>query len=98
MWISLYQKGVLFISASGNDFKNIGFNPFDASKSIGTSCVISIVEDNKGNVWAGTDGDGLYKIDTSGSISHFKRENTPGFMRAGGVNIRNISHGSKGNG
>ena len=79
IWVALYQKGVLFISASGNYFQNIGFNPYDGSKSIGTHCVISIIEDHKGFVWAGTDGDGLYRIHPSGKIDHFTAENSPGF-------------------
>ena len=78
-WIALYQKGVLYISASGAYFQNIGFNPFDLSKNIGTHCVISIVEDHQGNVWAGTDGNGLYRIQPSGKIDHFTHENTSGF-------------------
>ena len=79
IWAAVHQKGVLFISASGNYFQNIGFNPFDASKSIGTHCVISIVEDHQGNVWVGTDGDGLYRIQPSGMIEHFTSTHTPGF-------------------
>ena len=79
IWAALYQKGVLFIPASGSYFQNIGFNPFDVSKSIGTLCVISIVEDYQGNVWAGTDGDGLYQIMPSGDVRHYTLENTPGF-------------------
>jgi len=80
IWAALYQKGVLYISASGGYFQNIGFNPFDASKSIGRHCVTSIVEDHQGNVWAGTDGDGLYRIQPSGKIDHFSTHNSPGFM------------------
>ena len=80
IWAALYQKGVLFISASGSYFQNIGFNPFDASKSIGTHCIISIVEDHRRNIWAGTDGDGLYRIQPSGMIEHFTSTCTPGFF------------------
>ena len=80
IWAAIHQKGVLFIAASGNYFQNIGFNPFDISKSIGSFCVISIIEDHQGNVWAGTDGDGLYRIQPSGNIDHYTSKNTPGFQ------------------
>ena len=79
IWVAVHQKGVLFISSSGNYFQNIGFNPFDASKSIGTHCVISIIEDHQGYVWVGTDGDGLYRIHPSGNTEHFTSSNTTGF-------------------
>jgi len=79
IWAALYQKGVLYISASGSFFQNIGFNPFEISKSIGSHCVISIIEDHQGNVWAGTDGDALYKIKPNGNVEHFTIKNTPGF-------------------
>jgi len=80
IWVALYQKGVLCISVSGSFFQNIGFNPFDVSKNLGTHCIISILEDSQGNIWAGTDGDGLYKIDNSGKKHHFKSDITPGFV------------------
>jgi len=79
IWVALFQKGVLFIAASGSSFQNIGFNPFDISRNIGSHCVLSIIEDHLGNVWAGTDGDGLYRIQTSGNVDHFSSKNTPGF-------------------
>jgi len=79
IWAGLFQKGLLFISASGSTFQTIGFNPFVSSRSIGTHCVLSIIEDHQGNVWAGTDGDGLYRIHPSGNVDHFTTKNTPGF-------------------
>ena len=79
IWAALHQKGVLLISALDNNFGYTGFNPFDASKSIGTHCVISIIEDHQGIVWAGTDGDGLYRIQPSGKIDRFASNNTPAF-------------------
>ena len=80
IWAALHQKGVLFISISGSYFQNIGFNSFDASKSIGTHCVNTIIEDVRGDVWAGTDGDGLYRVLPSGKVDHFTSKKTPGFQ------------------
>jgi len=79
IWVALNQKGVMFISASGDYFNNIGFNPYDVSKSIGTHCIISIIEDHRENVWVGTDGEGLYRINPSGNVDHFNSKNSPGF-------------------
>jgi signal transduction histidine kinase/ligand-binding sensor domain-containing protein/DNA-binding response OmpR family regulator len=78
MWIALYQKGILFIPARGSTFRNYGFNPFDPQRSIGTYCVISVIEDSAGDVWMGTDGDGLYKINAiNQKIEHFSTTTTP---------------------
>jgi signal transduction histidine kinase/ligand-binding sensor domain-containing protein/DNA-binding response OmpR family regulator len=80
MWIALYQKGILFIPSTGSDFQNYGFNPFDSQRSIGTHCVISVLEDSFNNVWIGTDGDGLYKVNASNQkIEHFSATHTNGF-------------------
>ena len=81
IWVGLYQNGVLFVSASGNYFQNIGFNPFYASKSIGAYCISSIIEDYQGNVWAGTAGYGLYRILPSGQVDLFTSKNTPDFPK-----------------
>jgi signal transduction histidine kinase/ligand-binding sensor domain-containing protein/DNA-binding response OmpR family regulator len=78
MWVALYQKGILFIPSSGNTFWNYRFNPFDPQRSIGTSCVISVIEDSFGDVWIGTDGDGLYRVnDAHQQIEHFSTATDP---------------------
>ncbi|GHV31626.1 hybrid sensor histidine kinase/response regulator [Bacteroidia bacterium] len=78
IWAALYQKGILFIPATGKTFGNYGFNPFHPSQSIGMNCVISILEDSYGDVWLGTDGDGVYRINRSDqSISHFSTSTQP---------------------
>jgi signal transduction histidine kinase/ligand-binding sensor domain-containing protein/DNA-binding response OmpR family regulator len=80
MWVTLYQKGILFIPSSGNNFKNYGFNPFEPQRNIGTNCVISVLEDSFNYVWVGTDGDGLYRIHPDRQkIEHFTSENTKNF-------------------
>jgi signal transduction histidine kinase/ligand-binding sensor domain-containing protein/DNA-binding response OmpR family regulator len=81
MWVALYQKGILFIPFTGNNFKNYGFDPFERHRSIGTNCVISVLEDSFDNIWIGTDGNGLYRINPSNrKIEHFFTENTKNFQ------------------
>lgn len=80
MWVALYQKGVLFIPAEWSSFKNYTFNPFDQKKNLGSHCVISLLEDSTGDVWVGTDGDGLYRINSkTQEISHYTTRNTYAF-------------------
>ncbi|GHU70319.1 hybrid sensor histidine kinase/response regulator [Bacteroidia bacterium] len=79
IWADLYQKGILFIPSAAGYFKNYGFNPFDSQRSIGTQCVISVLEDSAGDVWIGTDGAGLYKVKAQDqSIEHCSTALTPG--------------------
>ena len=78
IWIVIYQKGVLFIPQTTGIFVNYGFDPFNPSKSIGTACVISVLEDSSGDVWVGTDGDGLYRINQADRrIVHFSMQTYP---------------------
>lgn len=72
VWVGLYQKGVLMIPPQEHSFGNLCFNPFYPKKSIGTECVLSIAEDNNKNLWIGTDGDGIYKLNSSKEvIAHY---------------------------
>jgi signal transduction histidine kinase/ligand-binding sensor domain-containing protein/AraC-like DNA-binding protein len=80
MWIALYQKGIMFIPSAGDNFKNYGFHPFDPQQSIGSNCVISVLEDSFDNLWIGTDGDGLYKINLKNQEKeHFSSAGTKDF-------------------
>lgn len=62
LWLALYQEGIMMIPQKKKVFRNIGFNPFYSDKSIGTECVLSVMEDKNGKVWIGTDGDGIYRL------------------------------------
>ena len=78
IWVVLYQKGVLFIPHYTDVFKNYGFNPFNPARSIGTDCVISVLEDSHGDIWIGTDGSGLYRIHSKDQrIDHFSQDTKP---------------------
>ncbi|MCM1067239.1 MAG: response regulator [Muribaculaceae bacterium] len=77
LWAAVYQKGALRIPpASGqtSEFENLGFNPFRPERSIGTEPVLAVMKDADGDLWIGTDGDGIYrgrrKADALPEFSH----------------------------
>ena len=54
-------------------FKNIGFNPFYTNKSIGNECILTILEDHTKDIWIGTDGDGIYRLNADRKVkAHYK--------------------------
>jgi signal transduction histidine kinase/ligand-binding sensor domain-containing protein/DNA-binding response OmpR family regulator len=62
LWIALYQKGILMIPQREKRFSNIAFNPFHPDRNIGGECVLTVLQDHAGDVWIGTDGDGIYRL------------------------------------
>jgi ligand-binding sensor domain-containing protein len=79
IWVALFQKGVLLIPPQQKAFNNIGFNPFNKNKNIGNECVLSIIEDHTSQVWIGTDGDGLYRLNAEREvIDHYAKDRLPG--------------------
>ncbi len=78
IWVALYQKGVLMIPLKDKIFKNIGFNPFYNDKNIGNECCLTILEDHNKEIWVGTDGDGIYKLDTNRQVkTHYSKDEFP---------------------
>jgi signal transduction histidine kinase/ligand-binding sensor domain-containing protein/DNA-binding response OmpR family regulator len=79
LWIALYQKGILMMPQEEKLFHNIGFNPFYPERNIGTECVLCIMEDSNGKVWIGTDGDGIYRLDSQRKVDrHYLDEKQTG--------------------
>ncbi len=68
IWIGLYQKGVAMISTSQSVFGYYGYRSL-LNNIIGNSTISSLCQDGKENLWVGTDGDGLYKINVAGTES-----------------------------
>ena len=67
--ISLYQKGMAMISSSHNFFRYIGYKSL-LNNIIGNSPISAIDKDSNGNIWVGTDGDGIYKMNKEGTSSY----------------------------
>lgn len=75
IWAGLFQKGVFLDPASPNNFNYWGYKSFHKN-IIGSSCVMSLLEDNGENIWIGTDNDGIYKIHKDNeSSTHFTPSN-----------------------
>lgn len=68
MWLGLFQKGIVLVTKSDAEFINYGYKP-STRYNIGSSCVMS-VRTACGKLWLGTDGDGLYEIDSKGNANH----------------------------
>lgn len=60
-WIAIYQKGVIMIPASRNNFQYYGYKSME-NNLIGSNCISSIYKDDKDYLWVGTDNDGIYGI------------------------------------
>lgn len=75
LWLALYQKGVMMLPQKQRFFNNIGFNAFYPNKSIGTDCVLAIMQDRNKDVWVGTDGDGLYRLGSNREVKQIYRGN-----------------------
>ncbi|WP_340114607.1 hybrid sensor histidine kinase/response regulator transcription factor [Maribellus mangrovi] len=91
VWASVFQKGLYLFPQAPEIFRHYGYHAF-GDNSIGSSCVTSIVGiDNQ--LWVGTDGDGVYRIDRSDEkVHHLVLKNENGEIDAN--NILTIQHGS----
>lgn len=93
-WIGLYQKGVAMISTSQSMFGYYGYKSL-LNNIIGNSTISSLCQDDKKNLWVGTDGDGLYKINASGTESkHYASQSDGGTIPS---IIKNLILDSEGN-
>ena len=65
LWLGFFQKGVLLVPAIANGFQYIGYKS-ERNNIIGSNCIMSVCYDHDGDLWIGTDNDGLYKIENNG--------------------------------
>lgn len=68
-WFAIFQKGVVMIPASRNNFNYYGYKS-TMNDLIGSNCITSIVKDHEGDLWVGTDNDGIYTI-KAGNSKHY---------------------------
>lgn len=72
MWLGIFQKGVMLTPYSTKGFVVYGYKP-NSAYNIGSACVMSVFNDTDG-LWIGTDGDGLYHVNSDGDVDHITTE------------------------
>ena len=69
LWAGLFMKGVAHLPMSQSSFEYIG--PHTSSLDlIGSSSVSALMAARDGQMWVGTDGDGIYLLDAALGTSH----------------------------
>jgi ligand-binding sensor domain-containing protein len=77
IWAGIFQKGLLIIPRTTNDFEYIKLSASKGSMSVNIACVTSITRDKNSELWVGTDGGGLFKILKDGTKIRYTKNNTP---------------------
>ncbi len=71
LWLGFFQKGVLLVPATSDNFHYIGYKSVQRD-IIGSNCVMSLYKGHDNQLWVGTDNNGLYRVDESlSSATHF---------------------------
>lgn len=68
VWIGVYWKGLVVKPVNQSPFEYIGRNSI-TKNAIGTNAVFALAPNGDGQVWVGTDNDGLYLMAADGSSS-----------------------------
>jgi len=77
IWAGIFQKGLLIIPKTTNDFQYMKLSDSQGSMSANLACATSITRNNEGDLWVGTDGGGLFRISENGTKNLYTKENTP---------------------
>ena len=68
VWIGMLQKGAYTQPYTPSSFQYMGYK-LGNRNILGQACVLSTLYDSQNRAWVGTDKDGLYILDPSGSTS-----------------------------
>lgn len=67
IWFSMLQKGLFMQPRNTQNFAYMGFR-LGSRNTIGEHCVNDVLIGSNGNMWVGTDQDGLYQLDANGAL------------------------------
>lgn len=94
LWVALFLKGIAHIPMRKSSFHYMGSQSLTANL-IGSSSISALLPDRAGQIWVGTDGEGLYRIDPTLTASHHYISSTDGgSMPAIVQTIYEDSHGT----
>lgn len=63
LWLGCFQQGVIMEPAVENEFYYVGSRS-SVANNIGSCCVTSVFSDKNGDIWVGTDNDGIYLLNS----------------------------------
>ncbi len=95
IWVGLFDKGVVHINSLANNFERTLFQSTDLDLLLHKS-VLTLFQDTSGTVWAGTDGDGLYRFPRSGAPVIYRHDPLDGQSVSSDV-ITSIGQDGQGN-
>lgn len=76
VWVGAVQTGVMIIPKSMFGFRHIDFNK-TTNGDIGNISVTSVIsDDDRGYLWVGTDGGGIFRTDPQGNSTNLTAENS----------------------
>lgn len=80
LWLGIYQKGIALIPFKPNNFKYIGYQSINKN-SIGSNSIMALQKGDNGVMWVGTDGDGIYKLDSDHNLEkHYLTKESASIM------------------
>lgn len=77
LWMALFLKGVARIPMRQSNFEYIG-SQSSSSNLVGASSISSLLSDHNGQIWVGTDGEGLYRLQPNLTSSYHYATTTDG--------------------
>ena len=74
LWVGLYQRGLMVLPKPMYGFEQVALR--DHYGDGWTACVTSVLPTRSGDVWVGTDGDGVYVVHPDGTRNHYTMQNS----------------------
>lgn len=97
LWVATWDAGLSLFHKKTGKFTNFGFNIEDPN-AVSSNMLFNISADRSGNVWIGSQGGGLNKIDRSKQVFEYWNTQKPGLYHIKGKEISAIVEERSGEG